>query len=543
MRTWKYRARAAGAARTGAGLIAFGALLAGCSSLLGIEDLNTEPRPGTAGGSGQAGSGGTSGGSGAKGGSAGAPGGRGGSGGSGGANGGAGGTKGGAGGAAGADTAGKAGTGGTTGGSAGRGGSGTSGDGPGPGGEGGMGNPLDPTVHGTIIDFWHHPLPNLPVAIGDVQTVTDQNGEFTIEDVPSEYDVSFIVHRNNPAANYGWVFQGLTRRDPTLQVYKGFDDRESVFTVSQKNGTFTSDSRWLVAFGSDNGASVSSSGENGIEVRPSWQGSGTNEWTVHGIFFERTAELPTSYTAYQSQVVSVSDGDAGHDVEMDLAAQDLDTGTITGTVIQGTGVGRTNSAFVRFTSGAVLPVVDEVDTSVDPYSYLVPQLANSSITIAAAETDYNAGTFAVAHRDGRAVDDTGVDLQIPPSATPVTPAAGSQNVNDATQFAFTGGESGNAGYLVHIEDYYYRQGMYIVTTKKTFKLGDFPVVGGAYKLMPDELHTWLVETHGKFASTDAMTGPNGYLDEFSLDMSRPKGPAHKDGSFTQSGMYGFTTAP
>jgi hypothetical protein len=52
-----------------------------------------------------------------------------------------------------------------------------------------------------------------------------------------------------------------------------------------------------------------------------------------------------------------------------------------------------------------------------------------------------------------------------------------------------------------------------------------------------------VQTHGTFSDTDAMTGTNGYLDAFALDSSRPQGPGHGDGSYTNSGPYSFKTAP
>jgi hypothetical protein len=81
-----------------------------------------------------------------------------------------------------------------------------------------------------------------------------------------------------------------------------------------------------------------------------------------------------------------------------------------------------------------------------------------------------------------------------------------------------------------------------VTSRRQFKLADVPVVQGQFKLMAAELHTWEIQTHGKFASTDDMTGPKGYLDAFALDTSLPKGPPSGDGSFTSSPLSSFTTA-
>lgn len=540
--------------RSRAGLVAFGALLAGCSSLLGMDDLSTDPRPGSAGSGASAqagkGTGGANGGA-HNGGTGGALGGRNGAGGANGAQGGTGGSTGGsaggtaAGGTAGVGTGGSAGRTGTTGGSPSTGGTGGSdaGDGPGGSGEGGSGNPTDSTVHGTVIDFWHHPLPNVPVAIGDATTTTDQSGHFTVDNVASKYDVSLLLHWMNPLSTYGWVFQDLSRRDPTLQVTQALDARSTHFYVTQQNGNFTNNSRWLLAFGSGSGASASSANSAGFDVRPDWQGPNANDWTLHSLFFELTGDLPASYTSYQTEVVPSTDTDAGHYLELDLSAQSLSSGNISGNVIQNTGVGRTNSVFVRFTSGGALPVVDAVDTSLAPYSYLVPQLANGSITVAAAEEDLNAGTYAIAHSDGRVMGDTGVDLQIPASATPIIPSSGSQNVNASTPFNFGAGDAGNAGYLVHIEDADYRVGIYVVTSRRNFTLGDLDIVHGQFVLTPSEWHTWEIQTHGKFANTDAMTNQQGFLDAFALAFDLPQGPANGDGSFTYSSSFSFKTAP
>jgi hypothetical protein len=373
--------------------------------------------------------------------------------------------------------------------------------------------------------------------------MTDKNGKFTLASVAKQYDASFVIHWSNPDATYGWVFQGLSRRDPTLQVTRAFGDRETHFVVTQTHGEFTSgDATWRLAFGSDSGILTSSPGANGVDVRPDWQGPSANEWTVHSLFFQLTGDLPTAYTSYQSEVVPSTDGDAGHYLEMDLTAHALPSGNITGSVIENTGVGRSNSVFVRFTSGGTLPLVDAVDTSVAPYTYVVPQLANGSITVAAAEDDLNLGTYAVAHRDGHGPGDTGGDLEITAPATPVTPTSGSMNVSDSTTFSFGAGDPDNSGYLIHIEDYKYYQGLYIVTSRRQFSLGALPVVQGQFKLMPAEVHTWNIQTNGKFASTDEMTGPKGYLDAFALG-GEPAGPANGDGSFTHSALSGFTTAP
>jgi hypothetical protein len=78
-------------------------------------------------------------------------------------------------------------------------------------------------VHGTVIDFWGTPVPNIPVQVGDTLTNTDEDGEFVVEDVAATYDLSlaFEFSVNATPRYHGYAFLGLTRRDPTIQVRQG----------------------------------------------------------------------------------------------------------------------------------------------------------------------------------------------------------------------------------------------------------------------------------------------------------------------------------
>jgi hypothetical protein len=527
-------------------LVACGAALAACSSILGIEDLSSEPRQGTAaganssGGMGQGGAstGGTGGGS--------AAGGRMASGGSSGTSGKAGASTGG--GSAGLGAGGAAAGSGNSGGMGAVGGAGTAGSGMqgGSGGGAGTGATSGP-VHGTIVDFWHHPLATVEVAIGAATTMTGDDGTFDFDDVPATYDVSFIITLPNPYWLYGWVYQGLTRRDPTLQVMQGLDAQEATFIVSQKNGgsDFSNDQQWFVAFGSKHGAQVFGADAPGVQVDPDWQGPMSNDWTLHSLFFKRDDVVATEYTAYETQeFTGVSSADADRPVTVDLTPQsNIDTDTISGSVTDANGASmHTNYAFVRFSSGAVIPVVDGTDTTAKTFSYLVPDLANSSISVASAvrNPDYS---YAIAHSDKRALGDTGIDLQIPKPASGLQPSNDATGVDDDTTFMFQPGDPNNSGYLVQIEDQTTNHNVIIVTAKHQFSLGELPVVGGKGNLLKGNPQMWHVQTHGKFASVDEMAGPDGFLDDFWSSDTRPFGPARKDGVFTDTTHAYFTAAP
>ena len=525
------------------GLVACGVALAACSSILGIEDLHDEPRDSAKGGSGQAGSatgamGGKAGGT-SSGGKAGAAGGRAGAGGGSGTAGAAAGSS--SGGTAGAGVGGNGGSGGSVGGSAGSGGSVG-----GSGGEAGSPEPMTGPVSGTIIDFWRHPIAGVPVQIGDGTATTDQDGKFTIADVAETYDAAFIVTTPDPDKVHEWVFMGLSRRDPTLQVTEGVIEHEAHFYVTQANGGTFDSGYWYLAIGSANGSRASTASSTGFDVRPNWYGPAENDWTLHSLFMDKTAELPTGYVAYETKTATSDAGNATmqQDFEMDLTTNpDLDTGMVSGAIVESSGEGRTNSAFVRFATGAALPIVDRVDASAQSYQYLVPVLPNGSITIAAAEA-HDDGSYAIAHTDGHNQGQSGLDIEIPPTASGLLPGNDTENVASDAPFSFNPGDPDNSGYLVHIEAQFSNDGVFIVTTNRQFTLDDIPLVNGMRKITADTWYLWNVETHGQFDSVDDMAEAGGFLDAFALGGSNlPQGPSTTDGAFTTSYYTYFKTAP
>jgi hypothetical protein len=530
------------------GFIACGAALFACSNLLGIEELDRNPRAGAEGGA----DGGTSG---TSGGSSGGMGGKGGSGGKSSAGaGGTGGTAGVAGSAGRGGSSGGGGRGGTggVGGSITSGGSGgASGDAGaagevsgGTGGGAGTGVLPDRTVRGHVMDFWRMPIANAPIAIGDVTTTTDANGDFVIEAVPSEYDASVIVQTSY--SSYGWVYQGLTRRDPTLQVYRGQPDAGGAeFQVTHQNAVFETDSRWLLALGSEGGSLAEDQGTDASrDIWSYWVGPNTISMGVHGLLFRRAADgVPIGYDAYDTVTESVTDEDV-RDVMFDFQATALSTGTVSGTVTSPETSQRTNRLFMRFASGAAMPIA-AIDEGSDAYSYLLPTLPDASVTIAASYGPVE-GPYAIVYRDGAQPGDTGMDLEIPVvPATIVSPNNDATNVTDSTQFLFTKQDSGVGAFLVVIHGRYSAEGtgLYIVTSKSQFTLSEFPVVAGAYSLASDSEYGYWVESHGRPASVDAMAGPEGGLDSFGLTYTAPAGPSRGEGSYTSSNTRGLRTAP
>jgi hypothetical protein len=525
------------------GLIPVAALGVACSSLLGIEDVN--PGSGAAAGTTSAGSGGASatGGNGGKGGATGGSAGKGAGGASGAATGGdAGNGSGGKGGASG----GKGGTGGS-GGDSGQGGEGnetstggTSGKGGGAGSAGSAGSggtPGDPTVRGKVVNHLLHPVPNVPVWIGDEMTSTDDDGEFELADVAETYDVKMVVTyaRYGNTAVAGWVYEGLTRRDPTLQVYGGTPLRSGNFTFSATNPPASMTATAIIALGSPYG-NYSRQGTGAVQTSFSWFGASTITATPHGLVWEETSGVPTSYTSYTVGSAPVAFADtATTPWTLDFTPNTVNTDTVSGAVVAPTTDDRSNAAFVQFATGAVIELASQTGSSaLANYSFLVPTLPNATITVVAREGDASFGALALAHRSNLTSGQTTPALTIPAPPTLVGPADGS-TLNESSMFTWLGPQSTS---VWHAESVSFYESIYVVTARKSIPMPTFP---NGFSLRAADDAFFRVEAHGDAATVDELAGSNGFVDSFGPWGDVPDGPRRDAGTFAISGSSLFWT--
>jgi hypothetical protein len=411
--------------------------------------------------------------------------------------------------------------------------------------------PVEGTVHGKVIDLWGRALPNVLIQVADKTGATDTKGEFSFDDVPAEYDASLYVTIANPGADYGWVYQGVTRRDPTFQVYNAREGRETPVPVNSVNGPYPLAATDKVAYSialADGVESGTLGTMAGVEVRPEWFGSSTTMGTAHAISwsFNAATQAPTKYSAYDSKLIALKEGTKGDTITFDLAPTTIETKPIEGTVAPVGQGDRVNHLFARFESHGTIELMSQ-DDAPDTFSYLVPTLPQGSIMFAASEGDEYEGPFAIAHADGLNGGDKNVKLSIPAPALPLQPTgAAGEGIPKDQVFKFQPGTGNDGPFLIWIErgD---RSGyaMYIVTAKTQFTIPE--VVSGAFDLdkVLDEssYYRWGVTTHGDYAGIDDMLGPNGFLDVFGVLTGIPIGPHQTSGSYTKSATYDFTKAP
>jgi hypothetical protein len=500
---------------------------AACSSLLGIEDVHEGPAPGEEAGAGGVAQGGATN---PNGGTSNA------------------GTATGGTGQAGAS---HAGAGNPNGGAAGSGAAG--GDRSGTGNDAGAGGASEGAspVHGHVIDFWGHFLSMVPVEIGGKQVFTDDNGAFSFDDVASEYDVSLIAqYQFFVTQTHAYVYQGLTRRDPTLQVLRGSEQRSGNFDVNYTGAaqSVTGTRSVTLAMGGPDGVFEKlQPTTTGSAFQAVWLGPDTTVEFAHALVWQDNAQtgVPEGYYAYGTASVALLSTTTDHSqITLDLTPKAITSSNLGGTVTPAGFADRVNTVSLRFTSGATIKLT-QLNSSVPTFSYLVPTIANASVTLMASEgclTDTSTGC-ALVHKDGLAGGgaDFSVAIPTPAKTLTVTPAGA---VTATTQFSFTPGTSGDGPYVSVMENSQSQNDrLYVISNKRPFKLPI--VVNGTYAPVPGESYGWQVETHGSFTNVDQMTGTSGYMDAFSTkpaDM-QPRGARAGSGAYTISAKKAFTIAP
>lgn len=422
----------------------------------------------------------------------------------------------------------------------------------GAGAEGGMGNqagaggelnPDDPTVRGHVIDIWGHKLPDIPVQIGDTLTTTDANGAFVIANAPASYDVSLDIEFQQGAQHrsFGWVYQGLTRRDPTLQVKWGLPFRSGQTELAPPGVTVGAGEKISVTMGGKDGNTNTTLPTTGANPYAYWEGTETTSSAVaHALYwqYDPDTELPTNYFDYTSSSILLNENETAK-LGLTLTKGTLTTGNLQGTATP-VGSDRKDQVWIHFTNGALMTLVAE--TGGANFSYLVPTLPKSSLTMAASEGDPYWGECGIVVADGlTATSKPAFDIPKPVKLT--APADELQNVNEATVFSFS--TSANPGpYVVQFNNVDTAgpfQTIYVVTDKAQLSIP--PVIGGGMQLKANNLIQWRVATHGAYASVDEMAGPGGGLQPFNDYGIEMDGIPRDGGKFTASFSRTFTTAP
>lgn len=396
---------------------------------------------------------------------------------------------------------------------------------------------LSGPVKGRVIDFWGNAVPNLDIEIEGKHATTGDEGTFEIDAEGETYDVSFVVEIANPHTVYGWRFEHLSRRDPTLQIYSGLEARETTMLTTFSSELAANDLVGL-GLGMEN-ANYSTSLSTPTYLTPDWRGPAQTLANLHAVWWsaDEESELPTAYVGYYETSVALSEADDS-EVVLEFESGRLNVDNVAGTVAYQSEVARANAVYVQFQDGASIQVVDDDNpTSSESFTYLAPSLPNASLIVAASEGEGYGASYAMSHQRGIAPGTLDVSLALPLPPKHGRPVVGDAAVTWDTEFSWTLQETDNKVVLIHVEDVSYMQGLYIVTDRPTTHLPTF----GSFELRKGGEHLWELETHMECATTDECAGDQGFLDPL-INASSGIAKWARHGSYTASGTRGFTVA-
>jgi hypothetical protein len=367
--------------------------------------------------------------------------------------------------------------------------------------------PATITVSGTVVYPSQLPADGLTVVItGRPTTTSDASGRFSISGVTTPYDCTVL----DALVGVSTTYVGLTRSDPTVQVFDLIEPRSGTLT-----GSVTPFSAAAmpprVVFGSPEGAAPAVDGAPAgdpipnryeYELFPGWSGPTVTTGSVHALQWEEENGLPTTY-AYGSQPdVEVPNWGAG--MVPPFAMAPIGTSTLTGSIAAFEGAVLLSKVVeVHFKPAGLLPVV--IDTTAPlTFSYAMPSLAPSvaAIDVTAAAALGSGDDLSYGYVRGLIPDgDAHLTLLAPPLAS--TPASGATGVGPTTDFtwsAFTGG--------VHVLVAKADGGLpwyYVVTSSTTARLPDLAAYGMPLPASAD--YSWEIRAYAPFTTVDAFGGP------------------------------------
>jgi hypothetical protein len=399
-------------------------------------------------------------------------------------------------------------------------------------------------VSGKVIDAWRHPCPNAPVMIGSTVVITDANGAFSIPGVTKPYDVTFIV--DTPQFTEAWAFIGLTNDKPTLQ----FDaDLSPTHSETSLTAPVTGISDMSVfSWGSADGIFNEKLSAPGIQDdSPSWSGPTQSAGVAHALKWTTQAGgEPAAYTGYDEKPATLT-ANGTLSLSLDLTTKSIPTDTVSGTVTLGELTSPLVDVWVTFAGGGGITVVSQAPPQ-NAFSYLVPRIANATVTLVETAGDSFYFPFGLVHKRAPASSLTGVTLTVPDPAHLALPRDAGM-ASSATEFSWTG------------PDVVYVAGFWVVDTGIRYRVVTKEKNGSTFvahlpRLPPNsgidfpvgKTVNWWAEFQGTYASVDDATGPQGFVDSIDGYTSSSLqsatiivGPNDRDGVRVTSAVRSFTS--
>jgi len=298
------------------------------------------------------------------------------------------------------------------------------------------------TVSGTVVDFFNQPINGAAVVVkGKAAVTTNSSGGFTVTNVTTPYDISMVIGSQKLAI----VYQGLTRPDPTLVYTFGAFGTSNSATIS---GTVPAaagrTTRVVFVSGDEQGSTTANQTTGAYNFSVSWFSSAASlSGMIHVVRYTTgTNNLPSSYDAFGSQPLTISDGGtfANNNFTAGQLTDPVDQ-NISGTVSLPASYSLSfRQLYIHFGPSPIF-IGSEGGTLGNNLSYTVPSISGATYSI---YTNANSGSrSAFFFKSNIAAGTSGLSIPLEAAPQLSLPVNNGTNVDTATSFLFTqGGGSG-----------------------------------------------------------------------------------------------------
>ncbi len=370
------------------------------------------------------------------------------------------------------------------------------------------------TVTGTVVNEYLQPQPGVGVVVtGHDMVIADAAGHFSVTGVTPPY----VLTTSFTADRAAMVYAGLTRTDPLVVVpASSFVDPTYGAHVG---GTVQGVDALLpwhhlsVWFESPETGQMASLQHAVYSAGLRWNGVPSTTGAVYALQWQldSTTLLPSSYTAYGSRAIALSNG--GSLGGQDVATGPVETQSVRGTVTVPDGYAisrkRLLAAFAAPPSLARGWVLLTDTSTAGTFDYAAPTMPGATLALSVEATDGVASATVLKTGPGAAAEAT---LDLPQAPSLIAPADGATQVGGDVRFSWS--RMPGAVYLLSIitrETVYMPPpvNFYVFTTDTTATLPDVSALGlWSY---PGARYVWNVYAWAPFEHVDDILVPTWFV--------------------------------
>ena len=423
---------------------------------------------------------------------------------------------------------------------------GPTGDGSGPDGTAAEGGDAGgATVQGTVVDAYLLPMSGIDVHCQGQKATTAANGTFTLTGVTPPYTAT-VVAAQTAGPKHGYVFVGVSRLDPTLQLALEQSKPTQTATLTGTMSTNAPNASGVVFADFPAATPTNASptipiaiGATTFSGELSWTGHTSATPTVYILQWLTTGNLPSAYIAFESASETLTSGTST--TWSPPLTPTLGSGSMTVTVMPSAGYVPVDiGVYVRPPGAEVAaPIQHGVKAGEVSSTIVTPDIANATFAACGLQVldTFDGGStqpYGYTCTTGLGKSDSPT-LQPPPAATFVSAPS---TAGLGTVFDYTGIPGGV--YLVAFgptaSAASTSDALFVVTNGTQTAIPDLSALSFAFH--PGDAFTAEVFGLSPFSGIDEALGPTGFeerLNAFRLDM----GPS-STGSVSYSGASPFT---